>query len=35
MQNPDVAKLSVYAMKKTGDSNILHIVAINKTGGED
>ncbi|MEK7116192.1 MAG: glycoside hydrolase family 44 protein [Patescibacteria group bacterium] len=34
LDNPDVAKLSLYAMKSTKDSNVLHVIAINKTDGE-
>ncbi len=34
VKNPDVARLSVYAMKSTKDQNVLYIVAINKTDTE-
>ncbi len=33
-ENPDVARLSIYAMKSTKDPGVVQIVAINKTGAE-
>jgi len=34
IDNPDVARLSLYAMKNTKDPNVLHVVAINKADTE-
>ncbi len=34
LDNPDVARISLYAMKSTKDSNVLHVVAINKADVE-
>ncbi len=34
VNNPDVARLSLYAMRSSGNANLAHIVAINKTDTE-
>lgn len=34
IENPDVARLSIYAMKSTKAPSVLHVVAINKTSAE-
>ena len=34
LDNPDVARISLYAMKSTKDPNVLHVIAINKADVE-